>query len=118
MHVLRRAGSVRRCAGCTATFSPFFAAEDKAQLLRALGTDRVINCKAESVKEVLKKEYPKGVDLIYESGWCWRGACAAGAAGGLLFPAPDERPPAAAAHLQWAARCLRRVWTRWRCEVA
>jgi hypothetical protein len=41
--------------------------DEKAQLLRDLGCDRVINYKKESVKEVLKAEYPKGINLIYES---------------------------------------------------
>lgn len=39
----------------------------KASLLKELGADRVIDYKTESVSEVLKKEFPKGVDLIYES---------------------------------------------------
>lgn len=38
----------------------------KARLLRELGADRVIDYKAESLKEVLKREYPKGVDLVCE----------------------------------------------------
>ena len=33
--------------------------DDKARLLRRLGADRVINYRQESLKEVLKKEYPK-----------------------------------------------------------
>lgn len=41
--------------------------EEKAQLLRELGCHRVINYNTESVKDVLKTEYPKGVNLIYES---------------------------------------------------
>lgn len=40
---------------------------DKAALLKDLGVDRVIDYKKENVKEVLKKEYPKGVNIIYES---------------------------------------------------
>lgn len=40
---------------------------DKAALLRDLGVDRVIDYKKESIKEVLKQEFPKGVDVIYES---------------------------------------------------
>lgn len=32
---------------------------DKAELLKKLGADRVINYRTENVKEVLKKEYPK-----------------------------------------------------------
>ena len=33
--------------------------EDKAALLRRLGADRVINYRKESLKDVLRKEYPK-----------------------------------------------------------
>ncbi|XP_059653924.1 uncharacterized protein LOC132300732 [Cornus florida] len=40
---------------------------EKAKLLRDLGVDRVIDYKAEDIKTVLKKEFPKGVDIIYES---------------------------------------------------
>ncbi|CAG7868143.1 unnamed protein product [Brassica rapa] len=40
---------------------------DKAKLLKELGVDRVIDYKAEDIKTVLKKEFPKGVDIIYES---------------------------------------------------
>ncbi|XXG61014.1 hypothetical protein AAC387_Pa04g2776 [Persea americana] len=41
--------------------------EQKAALLKALGVDRVIDYKEEDIKTVLKKEFPKGVDIIYES---------------------------------------------------
>ncbi|KAL7593241.1 hypothetical protein Lser_V15G34501 [Lactuca serriola] len=41
--------------------------KDKVIFLRGLGVDRVINYKDESVKDVLKKEFPKGVDIVYES---------------------------------------------------
>lgn len=41
--------------------------KEKAMLLRDLGVDRVIDYKAEDIKTVLKKEFPKGVDIIYES---------------------------------------------------
>ncbi|XP_042392254.1 prostaglandin reductase-3-like [Zingiber officinale] len=40
---------------------------EKASLLRSLGADRVIDYKKENIKDVLKKEYPKGIDIIYES---------------------------------------------------
>lgn len=40
---------------------------EKAKLLKDLGVDRVIDYKAEDIKTVLKKEFPKGVDIIYES---------------------------------------------------
>lgn len=39
----------------------------KASLLKELGADRVIDYRTENVSEVLKREFPKGVDLIYES---------------------------------------------------
>ncbi|KVI10765.1 Alcohol dehydrogenase, C-terminal [Cynara cardunculus var. scolymus] len=41
--------------------------KDKAMLLRDLGVDRVIDYKEEVIKNVLKKEFPKGVDIVYES---------------------------------------------------
>ncbi|KAL0908656.1 hypothetical protein M5K25_023161 [Dendrobium thyrsiflorum] len=41
--------------------------ESKAELLRSLGADRVIDYKKENIKDVLKNEFPKGVDIIYES---------------------------------------------------
>ncbi|KAG0471223.1 hypothetical protein HPP92_015769 [Vanilla planifolia] len=40
---------------------------NKAALLTSLGADRVIDYKKENIKEVLKNEFPKGVDVIYES---------------------------------------------------
>ncbi|KAK6946122.1 Alcohol dehydrogenase, N-terminal [Dillenia turbinata] len=41
--------------------------EEKAALLRELGVDRVIDYRKEDIKTVLKKEFPKGVDIVYES---------------------------------------------------
>lgn len=41
--------------------------DEKVQLLKSLGCDRPINYKKENLHEVLKKEYPKGVDVVYES---------------------------------------------------
>ncbi|GAA0176371.1 oxidoreductase [Lithospermum erythrorhizon] len=41
--------------------------KEKANLLRDLGVDRVIDYKVEDIKTVLKKEFPKGVDIVYES---------------------------------------------------
>ncbi|KAM7479198.1 hypothetical protein LguiA_027411 [Lonicera macranthoides] len=41
--------------------------KEKATLLRDLGVDRVIDYKAEDIKTVLKEEFPKGVDIVYES---------------------------------------------------
>ncbi|XP_006661314.2 probable quinone oxidoreductase [Oryza brachyantha] len=39
----------------------------KAALLASLGVDRVINYQNENIKDVLKKEFPRGADIIYES---------------------------------------------------
>lgn len=41
--------------------------DDKADLLRSLDCDRVINYRKENVGEVLRTEYPRGINLIYES---------------------------------------------------
>ncbi|KAJ1535934.1 Prostaglandin reductase 3 [Cladochytrium tenue] len=43
------------------------SSDDKAAALRELGCDRVINYKKENVREVLRKEYRKGVDIVFES---------------------------------------------------
>lgn len=40
---------------------------EKAAFLKSLGCDRPINYNAESVAAVLKREYPAGVDVVYES---------------------------------------------------
>ncbi len=36
-------------------------------MLKDMGCDRVINYKKEDFKTVMKKEYPRGVDIIFES---------------------------------------------------
>ncbi|PWZ12365.1 Prostaglandin reductase-3 [Zea mays] len=41
--------------------------ESKSMFLTSLGVDRVINYQSEKIKDVLKKEFPRGVDIIYES---------------------------------------------------
>lgn len=41
--------------------------DEKASFLRSLGCHRPINYKKEDLKEVLKREYPTGVDVVYES---------------------------------------------------
>ena len=43
------------------------SSKEKVELLRRCGCDRPVNYKEESLKEVLHKEYPKGVDIVYES---------------------------------------------------
>jgi prostaglandin reductase 3 len=40
---------------------------DKIELLKELGCDRPINYKEENLSQVLKAEYPKGIDIIFES---------------------------------------------------
>jgi len=39
----------------------------KAEFLKSLGCDRPVNYKTENLDQVLKKEYPKGCDVVYES---------------------------------------------------
>ena len=41
--------------------------DEKVKFLRSLGCDRPINYKKESLGEVLRTEYPKGVNVVYES---------------------------------------------------
>ncbi|NWF61932.1 MAG: zinc-binding dehydrogenase [Fischerella sp.] len=38
----------------------------KSEFLKQLGCDRIINYRAENVGEVLQREYPKGVNLVFE----------------------------------------------------
>ncbi|GAB9475369.1 alcohol dehydrogenase [Globisporangium polare] len=40
---------------------------DKVEYLKSIGCDRPINYREENVFDVLKKEYPRGVDLVFES---------------------------------------------------
>jgi len=43
------------------------SSDEKAEVLKALGCDRVINYNKEDIDTVLKAEYPKGVDLVFET---------------------------------------------------
>lgn len=43
------------------------SSDAKGEALRKLGVDRVINYKKEKMFEVLRTDYPKGVDVVYES---------------------------------------------------
>ena len=43
------------------------SSSEKAEVLRALGADRVINYRSEDFGSVLRKEYPRGLDIVYES---------------------------------------------------
>jgi NADPH-dependent curcumin reductase CurA len=42
-------------------------AEEKRALLVSLGVDRVVNYRRESLREVLAGEYPRGLDIAYDS---------------------------------------------------
>jgi hypothetical protein len=42
------------------------SSEAKAQLLRELGCDREINYRTEDLDRVLKQEYPKGINLVFD----------------------------------------------------
>ena len=43
------------------------SSKEKMDLLKQIGCDRPVNYKEESLKEVLRKEYPKGIDVVFES---------------------------------------------------
>ncbi|KAF1326183.1 alcohol dehydrogenase, partial [Globisporangium splendens] len=43
------------------------SSDEKVEYLKSLGCDRVINYTKEDVDAVLKAEYPKGVDLVFET---------------------------------------------------
>lgn len=43
------------------------SSDDKAALLKAMGCDRVVNYRTESLRDVLRAEYPRGVDIVFES---------------------------------------------------
>lgn len=43
------------------------SSDDKVEFLKSVGCDRPINYKKEDLSEVLKKEYPNGVDVVWES---------------------------------------------------
>ncbi|MCC5657390.1 zinc-binding dehydrogenase [Nostoc sp. XA010] len=42
------------------------SSEAKADLLKELGCDRIINYRTENLNQVLKQEYPNGINLIFE----------------------------------------------------
>lgn len=43
------------------------SSDDKAQFLKSIGCDRTVNYKKENLSDVLSREYPKGIDVVYES---------------------------------------------------
>lgn len=54
-----------RLAGCQVIGT--CSTDEKVDLLHTLGCHRPINYKKEDLKSVLRKEYPTGVDVVYES---------------------------------------------------
>ncbi|KAJ0000137.1 hypothetical protein NQD34_011979 [Periophthalmus magnuspinnatus] len=70
---------VTAAAGGTGQFAVQFAKQagchvigtcssnEKAGFLKSIGCDRPINYKVENLSETLRKEYPKGIDVVYES---------------------------------------------------
>jgi len=43
------------------------SSQEKVDFLKSIGCDRAVNYKTESLNTVLKEEYKKGVDVVYES---------------------------------------------------
>ncbi|XP_064409601.1 prostaglandin reductase 3 isoform X2 [Latimeria chalumnae] len=43
------------------------SSDEKAGFLRSIGCDRPINYKTEDLASVMRKEYPEGIDVVYES---------------------------------------------------
>jgi NADPH-dependent curcumin reductase CurA len=43
------------------------SSDDKAAMLKSIGCDRPVNYKTENLRQILKDEYPKGVNIVFES---------------------------------------------------
>ncbi|XP_052799600.1 prostaglandin reductase-3-like [Mya arenaria] len=43
------------------------SSDEKVQFLKDIGCDRPVNYTKENLRQVLKQEYPKGVDVVYEA---------------------------------------------------
>ena len=56
---------IAKLAGCHVIGT--CSSNEKADFLKSIGCDRVINYKTENTGEVLSKEYPKGIDVVFES---------------------------------------------------
>jgi hypothetical protein len=61
-HFVVQLAKLRNCHVIALTGS-----EDKVALLQQLGADRIVNYKRESLNDVLHKEYPRGLDVAYDS---------------------------------------------------
>lgn len=56
---------IAKMAGCHVVGT--CSSSRKAEFLRSIGCDRAINYKQEDLAKTLRKEYPKGIDVVYES---------------------------------------------------
>jgi hypothetical protein len=56
---------IAKLAGCHVI--GLTGSRDKAEWLRTLGVDRVINRHEEDLRSVLEREYPRGIDIAYDS---------------------------------------------------
>jgi hypothetical protein len=56
---------IAKLAGCHVI--GLTGADSKVELLRSLGVDRVVNYRRENLREVLEREYPRGLDIAYDS---------------------------------------------------
>lgn len=59
--------AVQWCKNIGCTVIGTCSSDEKVQFLKSIGCDRPVNYKKEDVGKVLKAEYPKGVDVVYES---------------------------------------------------
>jgi len=56
---------IAKLAGCHVIGT--CSSAEKVEFLKSIGCDRPINYKVENLDAVLSKEYPKGIDVVYES---------------------------------------------------
>jgi NADPH-dependent curcumin reductase CurA len=56
---------IAKLAGCHVI--GLTGADSKLELLRSLGVDRAVNYRRENLREVLEREYPRGLDIAYDS---------------------------------------------------
>lgn len=56
---------IAKLAGCHVI--GLTGSDDKIALLRQLGVDRPVNYRRENLRELLTREYPRGVDIAYDS---------------------------------------------------
>ncbi len=56
---------IAKLAGCHVI--GLTGSDAKAALLTSLGVDRVVNYRTENLRQVLEQEYPRGIDIAYDS---------------------------------------------------